>query len=138
MAELVLFDGVCGLCNRLNRFILVRDAADRFRFAQLQGVVASDLLARYGRTAADLDTVYVIADYGGPEERLLDKSRAIFHVLAKLGGIWKVARVFAILPVRLTDAAYSFVARHRYRWFGKTEVCMVPQPHHRAKFIDGP
>src|SRR6187200_656133 len=135
MAELVLFDGVCGLCNRLNQFILERDSADRFRFAPLQGQLASEPLARYGRSAVDLDTVYVVADFGGPEERLLDKSRAIFHVLGRLGGFWSVARVLSLLPRPVTDAAYSFVARHRYQWFGQSEVCLLPEPRHRAKFI---
>jgi predicted DCC family thiol-disulfide oxidoreductase YuxK len=136
MAELVLYDGVCGLCNRLNQFILARDVADRFRFAPLQSALARDLAARYGRSALDLDTVYVIADFGGPGERLLDKSRAIFHVLGRLGGLWSVARVLSLLPKPITDAAYSFVARRRYRWFGQSEVCLLPEPRHRAKFID--
>lgn len=136
MAELVLYDGVCGLCNRLNQFLLTRDARDRFRFAPLQGALATELVARYGRSARDLDTVYVIADFGGPRERLLDKSRAIFHVLGRLGGLWSVARVLSLLPTPVTDLGYSYVARHRYQWFGQSEVCLLPEPRHRAKFID--
>jgi predicted DCC family thiol-disulfide oxidoreductase YuxK len=136
MAELVLYDGVCGLCNRMNQFILARDAGDRFRFAPLQGALATELVARYGRSAVDLDTVYVIADFGGPDERLLDRSRAIFHVLRRLGGFWSFARVLSLLPQSVTDAAYTYVARHRYQWFGQSEVCLLPEPRHRAKFID--
>ncbi|MSP24837.1 MAG: DUF393 domain-containing protein [Myxococcales bacterium] len=73
MADLVFYDGVCGLCNRSNQFILKRDSADRFRFASLQDSTAREILHRYGRGADDLDTVYVIANYGTPTERILSK-----------------------------------------------------------------
>lgn len=136
MADLVLYDGVCGLCNRLNQFILKRDSADRFRFASLQGSVAHDLLRRYGRDADDLDTVYVVVDYGAPTERLLAKGRAVIHVLTSLGGAWRMARVFQLLPMVLVDALYAIVARHRYRWFGRHETCVLPPPTFRAKFLD--
>ena len=136
MADLVLYDGVCGLCNRLNQFILKRDSADRFRFASLQGSLAHDLLYRYRRDAGDLNTVYVIVDYGCPSERLLSKGRAVIHVLTSLGGAWKLARVFELLPAAIIDALYAFVARRRYRWFGRYEVCPVPTTRDRAKFLD--
>ncbi|HKR60260.1 MAG TPA: DUF393 domain-containing protein, partial [Pyrinomonadaceae bacterium] len=73
----VLYDGVCGLCNRLNQFLLRRDGQDRFRFASLQSDVAAQLLQRHGTDAIDLDTVYVVADYGMPNERLLSRSDAV-------------------------------------------------------------
>jgi predicted DCC family thiol-disulfide oxidoreductase YuxK len=134
--HLVLYDGVCGLCNRLNQFILKRDRLDRFRFAALQSSVAGDLLRRYQRNPNDLDTVYVVADYGQPTERVLWKGRAVVFLLRALGGPWGCARIFDFLPTALLDALYTFVATHRYRWFGRSEQCRLPDPRHRSKFID--
>ena len=137
MADLILYDGVCGLCNRLNQFVLRRDAADRFRFASLQGSLAGALLRRYGRDARDLDTVYVVKNYGAPDEALLSRSRAVLFVLETLGGAWRLARVLRLLPGRWVDAAYDQIARRRYRWFGRTDACPLPAPGERAKFLDG-
>jgi predicted DCC family thiol-disulfide oxidoreductase YuxK len=133
---IVLYDGVCGLCNRLNQFLLRRDRHDRFRFASLQSRFAADLLKRHGADAHDLDTVYVVIDYGQPGERLLARSDAILHVLSQLDGIWKLARMGRALPKVLRDAVYKVVARNRYRVFGKHESCLLPEPQHRAKFLD--
>jgi predicted DCC family thiol-disulfide oxidoreductase YuxK len=135
VAHLVLYDGVCGLCNRLVQFVLRRDAADRFRFAPLQGALARDLLRSRGRDAGDLDTVYVVADYGGPREALLWKGRAIVFLLSELGGIWRAARAATVLPARLVDAVYDLVAKRRYRWFGRHDACPTPSAGDRAKFI---
>jgi predicted DCC family thiol-disulfide oxidoreductase YuxK len=136
MPNLILYDGVCGLCNRLIQFTLKRDLGDRFRFASLQSPVAADLLRHYGRDSADLDTVYVVANYGSSHEILLAKAHAVLFVLRTLGGVWYLARPFALLPTRLLDSVYDFVASRRYRWFGRSESCMVPSESVRAKFID--
>ncbi len=133
---IVLYDGVCGLCNRLNQFLLKRDTHDRFRFASLQSKFAEDLLERHGADARDLDTVYVAIDYGKPDERLLARSDAILHLLTQLGGIWKWARVGKVLPEALRDGIYKIVATNRYRVFGKHESCLLPEPKHRNKFLD--
>jgi len=136
MADLVLYDGVCGLCNRLNWFILERDSADRFRFASLQGALAHELLLRYGRDADELDTLYVIANYGDPGEVLLAKSLGVLFVLRGLGGIWSTARLLEWVPSAILDVVYDWVARRRYLWFGRYEACLVPREHDRAKFLD--
>jgi predicted DCC family thiol-disulfide oxidoreductase YuxK len=137
VADLVLYDGVCGLCNRLVQFILRRDRADRFRFASLQGALAADLLRRYGRDARDLDTVYLVRDHGTPGEALLAKSRAVFAMLDRLGGPWLLVRVLRLLPRSVLDFAYDQIARRRYRWFGRYDACPLPAPGARAKFLDG-
>lgn len=135
--HLLLYDGVCGLCNRLNRFVLARDRRDRFRFASLQGALAAELLRRHGHDAADLDTVYVVAAFDGSDGTgVLSKSRAILFVLTTLGGIWSLAGMFRPVPTAWLDAAYDFVARRRYLWFGQSEVCILPRPEHAAKFLD--
>lgn len=133
---IILYDGVCGLCNRLVQFILKRDQRDYFRFASLQSDLASSLLLRHDRDPHDLDTVYVVIDYEQPAEHLLARSDAILFLLWELGGIWKLASVGKILPRVIRDVVYKLVARNRYRVFGKYESCMLPELKHRAKFLD--
>jgi len=132
----VLYDGVCGLCNRLNQFLLKRDSHDRLRFASLQSDLAAALLKRHGVDSQDLDTVYVVLDYHQPGERLLSRSDAIIHALIQLDGIWKLAGAGRVLPRFLRDSLYRMVARNRYRIFGKHESCMLPDPKHRHKFLE--
>ena len=133
---IVLYDGVCGLCNRLNQFLLKRDTHDRFRFASLQSNFAADVLKRHGANPEDLDTVYVVIDYGQSTERLLTRSDAILHALTQLDGVWKLAATGRVLPKTLRDVVYKIVARNRYRVFGKYESCMLPEPKHHRKFLD--
>ena len=132
----ILYDGVCGLCNRLVQFVLKRDKQDRFRFASLQSDLANKVLQRHDRDPHDLDTVYVVVDYAQPTERLLARSDAILFLLRELGGIWKLAVMGNILPRTMRDGIYKLVARNRYRVFGKYDSCMLPDPQHRAKFLD--
>ena len=134
--QIVLYDGVCGLCNGLVRFVLPRDRAGRFRFAALQGPVAREILARHGRDPRALDTMYVVVPDGDGGERLLERSRAVLHVLRALGAPWSAGALVAPLPTALLDAAYGFVARHRYRMFGRSEACLLPRPEWRDRFID--
>jgi len=131
----ILYDGVCGLCNRLVQFVLKHDKRDRFRFASLQSDLANTLLQRHDRDPHDLDTVYVVIDYTQPTERLLARSDAILFLLKELGGIWKLATAGKALPRTIRDGVYKLVARNRYRVFGKYDSCMLPEPKHRAKFL---
>lgn len=133
---IVLYDGVCGLCNRLNQFLLKRDPEDRFRFASLQSEFAAALLKRHGADARDLDTFYVAIDYGQTGERLLARSDGVIYMLTQLGGLWSLARAGRVLPKVLRDGIYRLVARNRYRVFGKHESCLLPDPLHRHKFLD--
>ena len=133
---IVLYDGVCGLCNRLVQFILKRDVHDRFRFASLQSGFAEALLKRHGYDSRDLDTFYLVTGHGKPSERVLMRSDAILAVVATLGGVWKMAGVGIVIPKVLRDWMYQLVARNRYRVFGKSDSCMLPSAEHRAKFLD--
>jgi len=134
--SVVLYDGVCGLCNHLVQFLLKRDHHDRFRFASLQSDVAEQLLQRHGTDAVDLDTVYVVVDYGKRGETFLSRSDAIIHLLQRLGGIWAVVAAGKILPRPFRDAFYKFVATNRYRVFGKYDVCLMPEERYKNKFLD--
>jgi predicted DCC family thiol-disulfide oxidoreductase YuxK len=135
-APLILYDGVCGLCNRLNRFVLARDPAGRFRFAALQSPLAHAILTRHGRDPGDLDTLYLVLSRGRRDERLLRKSDAALWILKELGGSWRAAGILRVVPRWARDLAYDLVARTRYRLFGRYETCPVPDPRHRARFLD--
>ena len=138
MRDIVLYDGVCGLCNAFVAFVWPRDRERRFRFAPLQGETARTTLARHGRDATALDTIVVVVDPGTPSERLLDRSAAGIYVLAHLSGVWRlVAALLGWLPRPLRDLAYALVARNRYRLFGRLDACPVPGPEHRERFIEG-
>jgi len=133
----VLYDGVCALCNRFVRFVLARDRAGVFRFASLQSDLARATLLRHGQNPDALSTLVLVLDSGRPSERLLDKSSAAAFVLSQLTGVWKgLGRVLLLVPEPLRNAAYDLVARMRYRTFGRYDVCPVPPPAVRDRFLD--
>jgi predicted DCC family thiol-disulfide oxidoreductase YuxK len=133
---IILYDGVCGLCNRLVQFVIRRDRHDRFRFSPLQSPFSAEILERHGKDPRDLNTIYVVVDSGQPSERLVRKGRGALFILGRLGGVWSLSGVLRILPTRLLDFGYDRVARVRYRLFGKHETCPLPDPDQRQKFID--
>lgn len=133
---LVLYDGVCGLCNMLVQFLVARDRADRLRFAPLQGDLARRILVRRQLDPDDLDTMVLVEEAGEVRERVFVKGRAALRALVELGGRWRLASALGVLPAFLLDAAYDLVALHRYRLFGKYESCLVPLPHVRTKFLE--
>ena len=133
----LLYDGVCGLCNRLVQFLLRRDRAGVFRFASLQSAFAARILTRHGRDARDLDTVYVVLNYDTPGEALFARSDAVRFAFIQIGGIWNAsAIVLKLLPRALCDFAYAAIARRRYRIFGRSDTCVLPAPEDRARFLD--
>ena len=133
---ILLYDGVCGLCNRLVQFLLKRDKEGRLLFASLQSEFAERVLTRHGIDPKDLDTVQVVVNYERPEERVLGRSDAILRAGAELGMPWNVlATIARIVPRALRDVVYRFVARNRYRVFGKYESCMLPDPNQRHRFL---
>src|SRR5262245_62865428 len=135
-APIILYDGVCGLCNQLNGFVLARDPAGRFRFASLQSAIAGEILTRHGRDPRDLDTLYLVLDPGRPDERLLRKSDAALWILRELGGAWRMTAALRLVPRWLRDLGYDLVARTRYRLFGRYEACPLPDPRPRSRFLD--
>ena len=134
---LLLYDGVCGLCNRFVQFILGRDREAIFRFASLQSALAARVLARHGSDPVARDTVYVVLNYERPDERLLSRSEALIFVLRQLGGPPLLsAFLLQLLPRFLRDASYNTVARYRYRLFGRSEICTMPKDQDRSRFLD--
>ena len=134
---LILYDGVCGLCNRLVQFVLKRDSRGQFRFASLQSKLAGSILQRHGVNQQDLDTMYLVSDYQESTERLAARSDASVAILRHLSGFWRiVAALLSILPRGMRNRSYNLIASNRYRIFGKFESCMVPEEKHRHRFLD--
>jgi predicted DCC family thiol-disulfide oxidoreductase YuxK len=134
---ILFYDGVCGLCNRLVQFTLRHDRRDVFRFLPLQSARAEKILKRHGASAAELDTFYVVAAPGRPNEHLFARSDAVAYVLRELGAGWKfVAVLWKLLPRGLRDGLYNLVARHRYQIFGRLDACPLPDPRVRHKFLE--
>lgn len=134
---LLLYDGVCGLCNRVVQFTLKRDRKRRLRFASLQSSFAAAILQRHNLEPRELDTVYFVERVGLQDELLTERSDAVIRVLRELGGRWRVAAaVLRVIPKWLRDRGYSLVARNRYRIFGKSDTCVLPQEQYRDRFLD--
>jgi predicted DCC family thiol-disulfide oxidoreductase YuxK len=134
--HLVLYDGVCGLCNSLNRFVLQRDARGVFDFASLQSRAGRELLTRLGRNPDDLDTFFVVVGYRGQAPGLLSKARAALFVLKALGRPWSWLGVFGAFPDAVLNRGYDLIARNRYRLFGQYESCLMPTAEYKKRFID--
>jgi len=116
--------------------IIARDRRDRFRFAPLQGALAANLLKRHEIRAIDLNSVYLVLDPNGPREEVLARSRAIARTWQELGGFNKVLGSLISAFRWLADIGYSFVAKNRYRWYGKYDACPLPTAEQRKKFLD--
>lgn len=128
----LLYDGVCGLCNRLVQFVLRRDRRARFRFASLQSDYAARVLNPHGLDPHDLNTLYVLNG-----ERLITRADAVIFILRELGGPWRAAgTALGIFPKPLRDWGYGVVARHRYGVFGKYEACLLPEKQFQNRFLD--
>jgi predicted DCC family thiol-disulfide oxidoreductase YuxK len=132
----LLYDGVCGLCNRAIQFVLKRDFDDTFRFASLQSDFATSLLRKHGLTPEALDTMYLVLDHNEASERLLSRSDAALEVARRLGGIWRVLSKLKLLPKFFRNFIYNRIARNRYQIFGKYDACPLPTPEQRTKFLD--
>ena len=132
----VLYDGVCGMCNRLVRTILRRDPEGHFRFATQQGPFATAVLERHHAFRERFETMYVLLDPGTPQERLLSHSDAAVYVLSHIRGPLRALRAWGWLPHFLRDWIYRFIARKRYRWFGKHETCPLPPAEWKERFLD--
>lgn len=133
--HLILYDGVCGLCNRLNNFVLARDSRALFHFASIQSEVGRKTLLHFHKDPDVMNTLYVVADYGSANPRILSKARATLFVGKELGGIWRLATVFGILPDSLLNIAYDVIAKNRYRLFGRYDTCAIPKPEYKNRFV---
>lgn len=130
MERIVLFDGVCNLCNQSVQFIIKRDPNACFTFASLQSDFGKELLKKHG-IEEDTDSFVLIEN-----DKSYIKSSAALRVCCKLKGAWKFFVLFFIVPRPVRDFLYDIVAKNRYRWFGKHESCMLPTPETKKRFIN--
>jgi predicted DCC family thiol-disulfide oxidoreductase YuxK len=128
MRAVLLFDGVCTLCNGFVQFVIRRDPADRFQFATLQSDAARRLLQAAPQPLPD---TLVLVENG----RVFLRSTAALRVVRSLRFPWPLAFVLVVVPRPLRDWVYDILARNRYRWFGRRDVCMLPTPELRARFL---
>lgn len=130
---LILYDGVCGLCNRSVQFVIKRDPQAHFRFAPLQSDLAKQLLANDPASAANGDLASVILIESG---KIYHRSTAALRIAAHLNAAWPLLSALRLIPRPLRDAAYNFIAQHRYQWFGKQETCQLPTPAQQNRFLE--
>jgi predicted DCC family thiol-disulfide oxidoreductase YuxK len=135
--HLVLFDGVCSLCSASVDFIIARDPAPgaKFVFASLQSTLATEVLARNGAPVLELNTMYLVENYGTANEHLHSRAHGVLRVLTLLGGPFAWVVPFTWMPAGLLNPVYALVASTRYKLFGKKETCRVPTPEERARIL---
>lgn len=130
--KIILFDGVCNLCNASINFVIKRDKKDLFRYASLQSEVGQKLISERNIDIKNIDSILLI----DPSVAYYHKSTAALHIAKQLSGFYPFLSVLIILPRFFRDWIYDIVARNRYKWFGKKESCMIPTPELKALFID--
>lgn len=130
----VLFDGVCNLCNGFVQFVIERDPGASFKFASLQSTAAAALVKEHGGGASIAAAPESILLFEGP--RFYSQSTAVLRAMRRLTFPWNLAYAFVIVPKPIRDALYAWIARNRYRWFGKRDVCMAPTPELRSRFLN--
>jgi predicted DCC family thiol-disulfide oxidoreductase YuxK len=127
----LLFDGVCNLCNQSVQFVINRDKAGLFQFAALQSDAGKALLQRHQLPVEQLDTVVLVMG-----NKAYTRSDAALQVLRQLGLPWSLAAAFSILPKGFRDYVYDYIAKNRYRWFGRQESCMMPTADLKRRFLN--
>jgi predicted DCC family thiol-disulfide oxidoreductase YuxK len=129
-AAIVLFDGVCNLCDSFVRFILERDRAEKFVFASLQSEAGRKCLREHRLPEGEITSVVLIQ-----AGRAFTRSGAAVRILGQLPGAWFAARSLLLIPGPLRNGVYDWIARHRYRWFGKQDQCLMPRPEFTRRFL---
>jgi len=128
---IILFDGVCNLCNSAINFVILRDPNNRFLFAPLQSASGEALVKKYHIDTSQVDSIILIKN-----NTAYSKSTAALKIAQSLSGLWPLFTLFIIIPPFIRNWVYDFVARNRYQWYGKKEACMIPTPELKSKFLD--
>lgn len=128
--QVILFDGVCNFCNTSINFVIDHDPQKRFKFASLQSDFGYETLKKYNRNTLDFDSVILLKN-----NRLYIKSEAALEIAKDLSGFWKYLSIFGIFPTFMLDFFYDLIAKNRYKLFGKSEVCRMPSPDLKERFL---
>ncbi|MBY0534528.1 MAG: thiol-disulfide oxidoreductase DCC family protein [Chitinophagaceae bacterium] len=131
MEKIVLFDGVCNLCNSSVQFIIKHDKKGQFLFGSLQGNYGQETLRKFNMPTNEFNSFMLLED-----GKLYTKSTGALRMLRHLGGAWSLLYAFIIVPKFIRDGVYNWVAKNRYKWFGKKEACWLPTPDLKARFLD--
>jgi len=129
--KLILFDGVCNLCNSSILYVIKHDKKEQFMFAPLQGEIGQQIIKTYNIDTSKTDSILLYSKENG----LKVKSSAALHIAKHLGFPQNLSRVFFIVPTFIRNWFYDFIAKNRYKWYGKQEACMIPTPELKAKFL---
>ena len=129
--KIILFDGVCNLCNRSVNYVIKHDKKDMFRFAALQSEIGNKLVAQRNIDTTKIDSILLLE----PNIAYYTKSTAALQIGKTFGGGWQLLTVLEWIPEVFRDWIYDVVARNRYRWFGKRDQCMIPTPELKSKFL---
>lgn len=130
--KIILFDGVCNLCNGFIQFVIQRDSTDVFRYASLQSEIGQQLITERNIDTKKIDSVMLIE----PGVAFYIKSDAALQIGRRLKGYRTISKLLNLIPSGLRNIVYDLVARYRYAWFGKKDACMIPTPELKAKFLD--
>lgn len=130
--KIILFDGVCNLCDSSVQYVIKHDKKDIFRFVALQSELGQNILKHIGINPIHTDSIVLYE----PGISYFYKSTAALEIAKGLSGIFTLASIFTLLPSGIRDFIYDYVARNRYKWYGKKEVCMIPTPELKAKFLE--
>jgi predicted DCC family thiol-disulfide oxidoreductase YuxK len=133
--HVVLFDGVCALCDASVRWLIGIDHGRVLHYAPLQGETGTAVLSRHPDADASMSTVVYVRDLGSERETLYQRSDAAFAILRDLGGGWRVLSWGRLIPRAIRDALYNLIATRRYRWFGKFDICRLPGPEDDGRFL---
>ena len=127
--KIILFDGVCNLCNSSVQFIIKHDKKDVFRFVPLQSDLGQKISIHIETSTIDSIILYET------EKRYYYKAEAAFKILKEMNGVYRCLLLFSILPKSVLNTIYDYIAKNRYKWFGKEEICMIPTPELLSKFL---
>ncbi|HEX8577545.1 MAG TPA: thiol-disulfide oxidoreductase DCC family protein [Flavobacterium sp.] len=130
--KIILFDGVCNLCDGILNYVIKKDKKDVFRFVALQSDLGQEILKHIGVNTANMDSIILYE----PGIAYHYKSSAAIEIAKHLGGIFNLGIVFNIIPRVLRDPLYDYIAKNRYKWYGKKDQCMIPTPELKAKFLE--
>ena len=130
--KIILFDGVCNLCNSAVQFVIKHDKKDIFRFVALQSELGKEILAHIGIDTKNIDSIVLYE----PGVAYYYKSSAAIQIARNLGGFWHFGTAFRIIPTGIRNQLYDYIAKNRYKWYGKKESCMIPTPELKIKFLE--
>ncbi|MEZ7499480.1 thiol-disulfide oxidoreductase DCC family protein [Flavobacterium sp. Arc3] len=129
--KIILFDGICNLCNSAVQFIIKHDKKDVFRFVALQSNLGREICKHIGVDQKSIDSIILYE----PGIAYYYKSEAALAIASQLGSFYSLLTIFKILPLKFSNFLYDWIAKNRYKWFGKKESCMIPTTELKSKFL---